>query len=144
MEKPEETPEKSQVAVGAVVLRADGAVLLVRRGRPPRVGARTIPGGRPLDGEPLERAAAREVLEETALAVRVVRPLGVVRLVGEGYAFDVHEYLCVPIEPEARPFAGDDAVEVRWAAPDELEALGVNPEAIALVRRAREPSDSGI
>jgi len=57
-------------AVSAVVI-VGGRVLLVRRSKPPLEDVWTLPGGRVEAGETDEVAAAREVLEETGLAVLV-------------------------------------------------------------------------
>jgi len=53
-----EYPSGPCVAVGAVVVR-DGAVLLVRRGKPPSEGVWAIPGGRIRLGETLAEARVR-------------------------------------------------------------------------------------
>ncbi len=65
-----EYPERPVVAVGAVVFDADERVLLIQRGRPPAVGAWSIPGGKVELGETLEAAVLRELREETGLAGR--------------------------------------------------------------------------
>lgn len=54
-----------------------GQVLLVKRANPPGVGLWSIPGGVVKLGEPLLRAAVRELEEETGI---VGRPLGVVNV----------------------------------------------------------------
>lgn len=123
-----------ELAVGAVVVDAAGRVLLVRRGRPPSAGEWSLPGGHVEPGESLEAAIAREVLEETAVPARVVCPLCVVPVAREGYAYAIHEHLLVPLEaaaPEAR--AGDDAADARWVDPGEVAALGLRPDAQAVV-----------
>jgi ADP-ribose pyrophosphatase YjhB (NUDIX family) len=125
-----------QTAVGAVVLHPDGRVLVVRRGRAPRAGQWSLPGGRPEPGEPLDAACAREVREETGLEVAVVRLLEVVSVAAEGYAYAIHEHLCSPLDANAPLVAGDDALEVRWARPDELGALGISQGARDVVERA--------
>jgi 8-oxo-dGTP diphosphatase len=64
-----EYPERPVVGVGAVVWRGD-SVLLIRRGKPPRLGQWSLPGGAQQLGETLEEAIAREVREETGLTSR--------------------------------------------------------------------------
>src|ERR1700685_3068590 len=59
------------VGVGGVVIE-DGQALLIRRGSEPLRGEWSIPGGSLELGETLEQGVARELLEETGLAVRVL------------------------------------------------------------------------
>jgi 8-oxo-dGTP diphosphatase len=123
------------VAVGAVVLGDDGRVLLVKRGRPPKLGAWSLPGGHVEPNESLETAIVREVREETGLKVRVGEALGVVRIDREGFAYDIHEFACIVVGPgEAVP--GDDAADVKWVRMTELKPLGVGPAVLRIVRRA--------
>src|SRR5919109_5163825 len=65
-----------KVAV-AVVLGGPDGVLLGRRGIDPRAGYWSFPAGYVNRGEVLEEAAAREVLEELGLAVRLTGLIGV-------------------------------------------------------------------
>lgn len=67
-----------RVGCGAVIQRADGAVLLVKRGRQPEQGHWGLPGGKLDWMETLEDAVVREVQEETGLRVAVERLLCVV------------------------------------------------------------------
>jgi ADP-ribose pyrophosphatase YjhB (NUDIX family) len=69
-----EYPDRPWVGVGVIVWK-DNRVLLVRRARPPEVGAWSLPGGAQELGESLFDAALREVAEETGL---VVKPVAVV------------------------------------------------------------------
>jgi len=52
--------------VGIVCIRGDN-VLLIKRGKPPRMGQWSIPGGRIEKGESELQAAARELFEETSI-----------------------------------------------------------------------------
>src|SRR5437764_7306728 len=119
-------------AVGGVVAHPAGRLLLVRRGRPPRQGEWSLPGGKVEPGETLEQAIVREVQEETSLAVRCIRELTLVVI----DPYDIHEMLCAPLDPDTPIAAGDDAMDARWARLDELESLGVRPEAIRILRDA--------
>lgn len=65
-----------KVAASTVVER-EGEVLLVRRGVEPGLGLWSLPGGYVDRGEVVERAAEREVAEETGLTVRVTDLVGV-------------------------------------------------------------------
>lgn len=99
--------------VGAVVRDADGRLLLVRRANEPGRGRWSLPGGRVQPGESDEQAVARELAEETGLAVSVGRHVGsVTRPAPGGGVFEIHDYACRC--DGARPRAGDDADDARW------------------------------
>jgi 8-oxo-dGTP diphosphatase len=132
--QPQAQPVVPIVAVGAVVVDPAGRVLLVLRGRPPRAGAWTLPGGRVEPGETLAQAVVREVHEETAVQADVVCELGTVTLEAEGFAYAIHEHLLVP-HGDLSPRHGDDAADARWARRDELAGLGVRSEAVAVLER---------
>lgn len=100
-------------AVGVVCLRGD-EVLLIRRGRPPRQGQWSLPGGRIEPGERAEDAALRELHEETGVRAEI---LGLIDVV-DGLFPDVGAHY-VLIDFAARwisgePCAGDDAEEARF------------------------------
>lgn len=57
------------LAADAVVVSSDGAVLLVRRARPPGRGLLALPGGFVVADETFLQAALRELVEETGLDV---------------------------------------------------------------------------
>lgn len=108
---------RPQVAVGAVAV-AGGALLLVRRGRPPETGRWSLPGGRVEAGETLAEAVVREVLEETGLAVRCGRFLGWVERIGPGHHFVILDFVVDPADGVAAALppltAGGDATAARW------------------------------
>jgi ADP-ribose pyrophosphatase YjhB (NUDIX family) len=126
------------VAVGAVVVDREARILLVKRARPPTAGTWTLPGGRVESGETLEAAVLREVHEETALAARLVCPIGVVPIAREGFAYAIHEFLLAPIDDGTWPIpllAGDDAADARWVGREQLDALCVWPDVIEVIDR---------
>jgi colanic acid biosynthesis protein WcaH len=64
------------LCVDVIVTNGDGEILLVKRVNEPLKGSWWVPGGRVLKGESLEEAARRKVLEETALSLINVAPVG--------------------------------------------------------------------
>jgi ADP-ribose pyrophosphatase YjhB (NUDIX family) len=131
----EEERKGSVLAAAAVVVRRDGRVLLIQRGRPPYRGVWTLPGGRVEAGEDGAAAAAREVREETGLEIRVIAFLETVVLDGPP-RFAIHEFLAEPATDPDAIAAADDAAQARWVSRGEMDALGVNVEALGVVDRA--------
>ena len=130
-------PRRTAAAAAAVVIRADERVLLIERGRAPSLGLWTLPGGRLEPGEDAAAAAAREVLEETGLEVRLLAFLETVQLArADGEAFVIDEFLAEPLADPDSLFAGDDASDARWVRRDDMAALGVNVEALGVIDRA--------
>jgi acetyl-CoA carboxylase carboxyl transferase subunit beta len=129
---------ETRLAVGGVVLRDDGAVLLVKRGRPPRAGTWSLPGGKVEAGESLAEAVVREVLEETGVRVQAGQVVSVVTLAGEGALYEIHEVACELVEAQAsEPRAGDDAADVCWAHAEDLARRGLTREVLEVIRQAR-------
>lgn len=75
---PQNDLQRPRLGCGAVVQRADGAILLMLRGRQPEQGHWGLPGGKVDWMETVEHAVVREVEEETGLRVAVERLLCVV------------------------------------------------------------------
>ncbi|MGY1735134.1 MULTISPECIES: NUDIX hydrolase [unclassified Geodermatophilus] len=123
-----------QACVGAVVLDGEGRLLLVRRRNAPGRGLWSVPGGRVEPGETLPAAVAREVREETGLAVRVGAEVGRVTIPGDGVVYDVVDFACTPEDPAAAPVPGDDADAVTWAGAADLGRLACTPGLVATLR----------
>jgi 8-oxo-dGTP diphosphatase len=110
--------------VGAVVKDAQGRLLLIKRGHEPGAGLWSLPGGRIEPGETDAEALVREMREETGLAVEPGRLIGSVQRPGpHSDVFDIRDYAATVTGGTLR--AGDDAAEVRWVAPSELESLPI-------------------
>ena len=141
MDDRREFPDRPLVGVGGVVI-SNGRALLVRRGRPPLQDQWSIPGGLLEVGESLREGVRRELLEETAIEVRVLDLVEVferIGLDGSGKArhhFVVLDYLCEPLRGEAA--AGSDATDVAWAAPEELERYSLGEATMRVILRAFE------
>ena len=72
-----EYPDRPMVGVGVVVWRGP-ELLLIQRGKPPRKGAWSLPGGMQELGETVRETAVREVREETGLEIDLTHLIDVV------------------------------------------------------------------
>jgi 8-oxo-dGTP diphosphatase len=98
--------------VGVICFRGD-EVLLIRRGKPPRMGDWSIPGGRLEWNEPVKACALRELMEETGVEAELLGLVDVIDgLFGEGRHYVLIDYAARWLSGE--PVAGDDAVEARF------------------------------
>ncbi|MFN2114511.1 MAG: NUDIX hydrolase [Anaerolineae bacterium] len=108
---------------GALITRGDGSLLLARRAVEPHRGAWDVVGGFVHPDEVPAAAAAREVLEETGLAVRIGEMVGVfVDQYGEtaGADYTLNVYYLAEVDDSVEPVPTSDVSELRWFAPGEL------------------------
>ena len=129
---------------GVVCLRhgAGGTeVLLIRRGKPPRLGEWSLPGGRIEWGERAEAAALRELKEETDVEAEILGLLDVV----DGLFVERHYVLVdyAVLWTSGEPRAGDDAAAAAfWPAQEALDLVDWSETkriiALALERFARK------
>ena len=121
-----------------VVVSLDERILLVRRNHEPMYGRWSFPSGFVDAGETVEAAAAREVIEETFVEVRIDRLIGVYSEPGSAIVFVAYAGTATGGEP--RP--GDEALEVGLFKPDALPELAF-PHDGAILRQwrlgARQP-----
>lgn len=139
-------PERPFVGIGAIVFRNE-EVLLIRRGKPPREGQWSLPGGIQQLGETVFEAARREVREEAGLEIEVIDVVAVVDAItrDDGGRVKYH-YTLVDLLAEWRSgeaVAGDDAAEVAWAACDRLAEFGLWSETARVVHLAAERRGRG-
>lgn len=138
---PREYPTRPWVGIGVVAFRGD-AVLLIRRGRPPRAGEWSLPGGAQRLGELAEATARRELHEEAGIEVGALDLLAVVDAVTPGepggpprFHYTIIDYVAAWTSGEARP--GGDVTEVAWADSRDLGPYGLWPEALRVIALAR-------
>lgn len=132
-------PDRPTVGVGVVVVR-DGHVLMIRRGKAPRYGEWSIPGGTQELGETVRETALREVLEETGITVTNLRLLDVVDAFGRHPDGRLRtQWTLVDFAGDwvaGHPIAGGDAMEAKWVPSREIDALGLWSETIRIIRAA--------
>ena len=111
---------------GFVVTKSD-AVLLLRRAQPPRIGYLDLPGGFIEAGEDIERAARRELREETGLTVGKAELLGIwwdeYFLRGFG-RFPTMNFYYIARWRTGTPQAADDAASAEWVPISRLGRAG--------------------
>ncbi len=136
-----EYPDRPWVGIGVVAIRGE-AVLLVRRGRPPRLGQWSLPGGAQRLGERAEDAARRELREEAGIEAGDLRLLAVIDAITQGddptrprFHYTIIDYAAAWISGEARP--GGDTTEVAWASPADLPRFALTPDALQVIAAAR-------
>jgi len=152
-----EFPERPIVGVGGITIDGIGdeaRVLLVRRASEPLKGQWSIPGGAVELGESLQQAVARELMEETGIAVEVgeaIEILDRVLRLPDGrvqYHYILIDYSCRPLG-EARdreasdPKPSSDASDARWVARQELGKYGLRPDTLAVIEKAFHAREQG-
>jgi len=133
-----EYPDRPLIGVGSIIIE-DDRVVLVKRAHPPIQGQWSIPGGVLEVGEFVREAAVREAQEETGLIVEPGELLGVFdRILRDPdkrvqYHYVLIDFLCRRIGGEL--LAASDAAEVRWFTPDELPALNLAEDTLAVIQK---------
>ena len=133
-----EYPDRPWVGVGVIAWRGD-RVLLIRRGKAPRLGTWSLPGGAQHLGETVYQTAVREMREETGLAVVPYEVVTVVDAVTRDDAGAVqYHYTLVEVAADCtgdgEPACGDDALEACWATVEEAAALVPWDETARVIR----------
>ena len=132
-----EYPKRPLVGVGAVIWR-DNKVLLIRRGKPPREGEWSLPGGEQELGETILQALTREVQEETGLIIQIVALIDVIDAIMPDKGGDIRNHYTLIdfaarwVSGEAQ--AGDDATAVRWVTLEELSDYELWQETSRVIR----------
>lgn len=122
----------------SVCLWRDGEILLVKRAKAPARNLWSLPGGHVRFGEALEDAARRELREETAVEAKALHLIDFIEILPDAATARGHYVLAVfsGLWADNEPRAGDDAGDVRWFAPKQVEVLDRTAGLDAIIARA--------
>lgn len=143
-EEPREYPSRPFVGVGVVVFRGD-QVLLIRRGKPPKAGEWSLPGGSQNVGETVRDTAIREVLEETGVEITEPRFLEVIdAIIPDEEGRVRYHYTLVDFHAQwlrGEPTGADDAEHAEFVPVDRIDHLGLWEKTVEVIRTAyqRQP-----
>jgi 8-oxo-dGTP diphosphatase len=134
-----EYPSAPIPAVGAVVIKGD-TCLLVLRGQQPSLGKWSIPGGVLELGETIEEAARRDVLEECGISIEVGQVVevrdAIVRDADGGIQF---HYVLIDVVArylEGELVVGSDVEDARWLKKTDLPTLQLTEGLEEVILRA--------
>ena len=132
-------PDRPICGVGIVVFHQQ-KVLLIRRGKPPRQGEWSIPGGKQKLGETLQQAARREVQEETGLKLGPLMLVDVVDSIFKDLQKQIqYHYSLIEWTGEFESGelnATDDASDAEWFELSEIINLGLWEKTVELINKA--------
>ena len=134
-------PDRPIVGVGAVVLRGN-EVLLIRRGKPPRMGDWSLPGGMQEIGETVFEAAVREVQEETGVTICDIALIDVVDSITlDDDARVQFHYTLIDVVAKGRsgePAGGSDAMHAEFVSLDDVSKMVLWRETHRIIAKARD------
>lgn len=119
--------------VGVICLK-DDMVLLIRRGKAPREGEWSIPGGRIEPGETEQDACLRELWEETGVKAELGEKIALINACFDGVDYALHDYAAKWISDAPR--AGDDAAHAEFVKVHDIHTLGMWPKTCEVILEA--------
>lgn len=122
------SPSASRQVVSAIVQNRD-KYLLIKRMNPPSKGMYAFPGGRVENGESLEHAVLRELIEETGLTGTYTQLYAQYDLTREGGSFALSVFK-VSVNDVSGASAQDDAEDLGWYRISETASLKMPPSMV--------------
>jgi 8-oxo-dGTP diphosphatase len=126
-----------------IVLQGDSKVLMIRRKKDPFKGQLALPGGFVNEGETVEEAMKREVLEETSFEIEPLDILGVYSDPKRDPRKHIMTVVFVGIIVGGSGKAGDDAASIKWVELAEVEKHQIAFDHAMILRDYRKWRESG-
>ncbi len=104
-----------------VILQKGSEILLVKRKNKPFMDHLALPGGFVNQGENVENAAIREVMEETSLQIEPIEILGVYSDPKRDPRRHILTVVFIGIILEGIPNPKDDSSEIEWIQLDDIQ-----------------------
>lgn len=129
------------VGVGAVIVKGD-EIVLIKRGKAPRKGEWSLPGGGVELGEKTSAAIEREILEETGLTTKLAGLIDAIDFIERdntgavSFHYVLIDYLA--IYQNGALVAGSDADEARFISFEDALALPLWDETKRIIRAAQD------
>lgn len=131
-------PSQPIVGVGIVIFNKQN-ILLIRRGKNPRKGEWSLPGGAQELGETIFEAAKRETKEETNLEIKVLGLLDVINSIHKDDKGRIKQhYTLIDVYASVisgKPIAGDDADAVSWFNINNINSLNLWSETERIIHK---------
>ena len=141
-----EYPSRPFIGVGVVVLKEEMA-LLIRRGKPPKQGEWSLPGGSQNVGETVRETAAREVREETGVEIKEAHFLEVIdAIIPDRDGRTKYHYTLIDFVAEwaaGEAVAADDAEHAEWVSLNRLDELELWEKTRRVIRKAARLRELG-
>ncbi len=131
-------PVRPILGVSVLVFK-EGKILLVRRGREPRQGRWSLPGGVVELGETVRDAARREIREECQIEIEIEKTIDILDKIFRDPQGRV-QYHYVLIALRARPRSGElraasDVEAAEWVELSQLDHYELPPDQLELISR---------
>ncbi len=121
--------------VGIVCFK-DNQVLLIERGKQPRQGQWSIPGGRIEPKETEINACHRELEEETSVKADIISKIEVIDADFGNGPYRLHDY--VARWQSGHPIAGDDAAKAELVDISRIRDMGMWSETVRIIEKAHD------
>ncbi len=124
---------QAKVCVGIICFKGD-EVLLIKRGKPPRKGQWSIPGGGIEPRETEREAAHRELMEETGIRANIICKVETIYADFGNGPYILHDYLAEWQSGEV--IAGDDAAHAEFVKTSEIHKLDMWTETVRVIEKS--------